>query len=188
MKPFLTLIAMAVMSACALSCSSDCSKVWKALPLNPDTNAALLEEQIAANPAQWQAVYAFLTGNDLTALPLGRHEIVPGGAYANVQEYQTKLEGGFEVHRDFIDVQIVVSGAETILVADLADALDCTQEYDKERDFALYASASKFRSLDVDSTSWCIFFPTDLHQPGMARDGVPSPVKKVVVKIPVASR
>ena len=174
------------MTVCASSCASDCSKAWKALPLNPDTNAALLEEQVAANPAQWQAVYDFLTGNDLAALAVGRHEIVPGGAYANVQEYQTKTEGVFEAHRDFIDVQIVVSGEEVIGVADLADALDCTLEYDKDRDCVLYASASKIRKLDVDSTSWCIFFPSDLHQPGMARDGVPSPVKKVVVKIPVA--
>ena len=174
------------MTVCASSCASDCPKAWKALPLNPDTNAALLEEQVAANPAQWQAVYDFLTGNDLAALAVGRHEIVPGGAYANVQEYQTKTEGVFEAHRDFIDVQIVVSGEEVIGVADLADALDCTLEYDKDRDCVLYASASKVRKLDVDSTSWCIFFPSDLHQPGMARDGVPSPVKKVVVKIPVA--
>ena len=186
MKHLFTLIALSVMTVCASSCASDLSKAWKALPLNPDTNAALLEEQIAANPAQWQAVYGFLTGNDLAALAVGRHEIVPGGAYANVQEYQTKVENGFEAHRDFIDIQIVLSGEEVIGVADLADALDCTLEYDKDRDCVLYASASKVRKLDADSTSWFVFFPSDLHQPGLAKNGTPSPVKKVVVKIPVA--
>ena len=186
MKRIFTLIALFVMSLSALSCASDLSKAWKALPLHSDTDAALLEEQVAASPAQWQAVYDFLTGNDLAALAVGRHEIVPGGAYANVQEYQTKTEGVFEAHRDFIDVQIVVSGEEVIDVAALADALDCTQEYDKARDCVLYASASEFRCLDADPSAWFIFFPSDLHRPGMAKNGSPSPVKKIVVKIPVA--
>ena len=186
MKRIYTIIALAVMSVCTLSCSSDGSKAWKALPLHSDTNLALLEEQIAANPAQWQAVYDFLTGNDLATLSVGRHEIVPGGAYANVREYQTKTEGVFEAHRDYIDIQIVVSGEETIDVADLSDALDCTQEYDKAKDCVLYAAASEFRCLEADSTAWFIFFPSDLHRPGLARNDTPSPVKKVVVKIPVA--
>ena len=186
MKRIITLFALFVMSLCTLSCSSDCSKAWKSLPLHADTDAAQLENQIAANPAQWQAVYDFLTGNDLAALAVGRHEIVPDGAYANVQEYQTKTEGVFEAHRDYIDIQIVVSGEEVIDVADLAAALDCTQEYDKARDCVLYASASEFRCLEADSTAWFIFFPSDLHRPGMARNGEPSPVKKIVVKIPVA--
>lgn len=186
MKRFVTLLVLFVFSVCASSCSSDCSKAWKTLPLHSDTNLALLEEQIAANPAQWQAVYDFLTGNDLAALTVGRHEIVPGGAYANVQEYQTKTEGVFEAHRDNIDIQIVVSGEETIDVADLADALDCTREYDKAKDCVLYASASEFRCLEADSTAWFIFFPSDLHRPGLARNDTPSPVKKIVVKIPVA--
>lgn len=185
MKRLNTFIAMAVLSLSAMSCASDCLKAWKTLPLHSDTNVTLLEEQIAADPAQWQAVYDFLTGNDLAALPVGRHEIVPGGAFANVQEYETKVDGVFEAHRDFIDVQIVASGEEKIFVADLADAIDCTLEYDKTRDCVLYASASKFRRLDADPSVWFVFFPSDLHRPCVAVDDTPSHVKKIVVKIPV---
>ena len=53
------------------------------------------------------------------------------------------------------------------------------------RDCVLYATASKIRSFDADSSAWFVFFPSDLHRPGVARDGVPSPVRKVVVKIPL---
>lgn len=186
MKSLIYKVAVIVIAMCTVSCSSDCLKAWQSLPLNSDTNKALLEEQVAANPQQWKAVYEFLTGNDLAALSLGRHDIVPGGAYANVQEYQTKVDGVFEAHRDYIDVQIVVSGEEEMFVADLGDALDCTMEYDKDRDCVFYASASKIRRLDADPSSWFIFFPSDLHRPGVARNGTPSPVKKIVVKIPVA--
>ena len=171
---------------CTVSQASDCLKAWQSLPLHSDTDTIQLKEQIAAAPALWQEVYDFLRGNDLATLSLGRHEIGTGGAYANVQEYQSKTEGVFEAHRDYIDVQIVVSGQETIDVAALQDACDCTMEYDKGRDCVLYASASKIRSFDADPSAWFVFFPSDLHRPGMARGGVPSPVKKIVVKIPVA--
>lgn len=160
-------------------------KTWKSLPLSSDTNLELLEKQIAADPAQWQAVYDFLKGNDLAALSAGRHEIVPDGAYANVSEYDSKVEGVFEAHRDYIDVQIVASGEENILVADLEDAEDCTMEYDKAKDCVLYASASNVRTLAANSATWFIFFPSDLHRPGVAKNGIPSHVKKIVVKIPV---
>lgn len=185
MKSLISQLAFIVIAMCTVSCADDCLKAWQSLPLHPDTNQTLLKEQVSANAAQWQAVYDFLKDNDLATLALGRHEIVPGGAYANVQEYQTKVENVFEAHRDYIDVQIVVSGEENISVADLADALDCTMEYDKGRDCVLYTTASKIRSFDADSTAWFVFFPSDLHRPGVARDGVPSPVRKVVVKIPL---
>lgn len=186
MKFIVSKFAIFLIAMCTVSCASDCLKEWQSFPLHSDTNQTLLKEQVAANPGQWQAVYDFLKDNDLATLALGRHEIVPGGAYANVQEYQTKLENVFEAHRDYIDVQILVSGEEVIDVADLADALDCTMEYDKERDCVLYASAAKVRSLDADPSAWFVFFPSDLHRPGMAKDATPSPVRKVVAKIPVA--
>ena len=160
MKSFIAQLSVILIAMCTVSCASDCLKAWQSLPLHSDTDQAQLKEQIAADPAQWQAVYDFVTGNDLSALSLGRH-------------------------RDYIDVQIVVSGEENISVADLPDALDCTMEYDKGRDCVLYATASKIRSFDADSSAWFVFFPSDLHRPGVARDGVPSPVRKVVVKIPL---
>ena len=81
-------------------------------------------------------------------------------------------------------VVLIDNDAEKVRHA--SDALDCTVEYDKERDCVLYASAAKVRSLDADPSAWFVFFPSDLHRPGMAKDATPSPVRKVVVKIPVA--
>ena len=186
MKSLITQLSVIFIAMCSVACASDCLKAWQSLPLHSDTDTSQLKEQIAAAPAQWQAVYDFLTNNDLTTLTVGRYEIGNGGAYANVQEYLTLEENGFEAHRDFIDVQIIVNGTENISVADLADGLDCTMEYDKVRDCVLYESASIIRSFEADSSAWFVFFPSNLHRPGVAIGGVPSPVKKVVVKIPVA--
>ena len=186
MRRLIESIVILALAQAMVSCSFDCSKAWKSLPINPDTNIALMEEQIAANPDQWKAAYEFLTDNDLASLPLGRHEIVEGGAYANVQEYDTRVEGKFEAHKDYIDVQIVVSGEEEVHVADIADAVDCLKEYDKTKDVMFYSSASEFKVYKACSSCWIVLFPGELHRPGLAKNGTPSPVKKVVVKIPVA--
>ncbi len=182
---FFSKIAVMAISFGAASCSSDVYNTWKSLPISSDTNLDLLEEQVAADPAQWQAVYDFLKGNDLAALSTGRHEIVPGGAFVNVTEYDSKVDGVFEAHKDYIDVQIIVSGEEDIHVGNLEDALDCTMEYNKDKDCVLFASATEFRTLAADPSIWFIFFPSDLHRPGVAKSGVPSHVKKIIVKIPV---
>ena len=186
MKSFISKLCFAVLAFSAVSCSFDCIRAWKEFPLSSDTNMALLEEQIAANPAQWKAVYEFIKTSDFSTLSVGRHQIVPDGAYANVLEYETKTDCMFEAHRDFIDVQIIVRGQENICVANLEDAVDCTMDYDKSQDVVFYSSANNIRSYDADANGWFIFFPSDLHRPGYARNDTPSPVRKVVVKIPVA--
>ena len=186
MKHIIKAIAIAAMALSLSSCSFDCSKAWKEFPLNADTDFALLESQIAANPEQWKKVYDFIKDNDLASLTLGRHDIVEGGAYANVIEYDTKADCQFEAHKDYIDVQIIVDGEENMCVTALSDAVDCTMEYDKEKDVMFYSSAMNIRSYDASPAGWFIFFPSDLHRPGYIKNDTPAHVKKVVVKIPVA--
>lgn len=186
MKSIISKIALALAAAAAMSCSSfNCLEAWKSFPLNADTDFAQLEEQIAANPEQWKAAYEFIKSNDFATLSLGRHQIVPDGAYANVLEYVSDTTARFEAHRDYIDVQIIVSGEENICVAKLDDAIECTTEYSKEQDVVFYATADNIRSYDADSAGWYIFFPSDLHRPGYARVDAPCSMRKVVVKIPV---
>lgn len=178
----LSILAMAISS---VSCSFDCLEAWRALPLSSDTDFSLLEDQIKKDNNQWTEVYKFLKNNNLNELSLGRHDIVEGGAFAIVSEYDTKSDGAFEAHRDYIDVQIIANGEENISVANLNDGIDCTMEYNKEKDCLFYASASEIRSHDTDGSTWFVFFPSDLHRPGAMKGDVPVHVKKVVVKIPV---
>ena len=140
MNHIIKFISFAFLALLITSCSFDCKKAWKEFPINADTDFDLLDSQIAANPEQWKAVYDFIKGNDLASLSLGRHDIVEGGAYANVSEYDTRADIPFEAHRDYIDVQIIVEGEENICVASLSDAIDCTMEYDKGTLSTLFCS------------------------------------------------
>lgn len=163
--------------------TADIKALWRSLPLSADNAMEAIDEQIDRNPAVWQTVAQYLSSADLDALPLGRNEIGEG-AFANVQEYETRLQSKYELHRRYIDVQLLTRGEEIIYVAPVADALEPQGEFDEQNDFILYASARSPEQRRVSPESYQLLFPSDAHMPCMAIDGNPCPVRKVVVKIP----
>ncbi|MBR4758462.1 MAG: YhcH/YjgK/YiaL family protein, partial [Bacteroidaceae bacterium] len=90
--------------------------LWHSLPLSADNDLSALSVQIGKNPEAWEAAGLFLKHTDLSALSLGRHEIGQG-CYANVQEYETKTTSKYELHRRYIDVQLLGFGEELVYVA-----------------------------------------------------------------------
>lgn len=165
--------------------TSEIKALWRTLPLAKDNQLSKLDEQIERNPKVWEAVARFLQTKDLNALPLGRNEIGEG-AFANVAEYETKLQNVFELHHAYIDVQLLARGEEWLYAADVADACEPQGDFNEEGDYILYATANHPRCLLVSPASYQILYPSDAHKPCMAVDDKPAPVRKVCVKIPFA--
>ena len=166
--------------------TTDTKALWHTLPLAGENDREQLDEQIERNPQAWEAVARFLKDTDLDALPLGRNEIGEG-AFANVQEYETKLESKYELHRRYIDVQLLTRGEEAVFVADKEMGREPQGEFDIQNDFILYATADNARCVKVSPQSWLILYPSDAHMPCMALGNEPQHVRKIVVKIPYAS-
>ena len=163
--------------------TADIKALWRTLPLAADNDFRKLDEQIERNPRAWEAVARFIQTEDLNLLPLGRNEIGEG-AYANVAEYETKLQNVYELHRRYIDVQLLAHGKEEVFVADSGQAREPQGDFNDEGDYILYAEADNARRVLVTSESYQVFYPSDAHKPCMAADGKPMPVRKVCVKIP----
>ena len=87
------------------------------------------------------AAAAFIAEHDLVALACGRYDL-GNGDFVNVMEYTTKLrqDACYEAHRDYVDIQVVIRGAEQIEVAPI-DALEVTSPYDADGDCVLYSGA-----------------------------------------------
>nr|MDO8087453.1 YhcH/YjgK/YiaL family protein [Candidatus Sigynarchaeum springense] len=112
-----------------------------------------------------------------------------------VQSYDLKdLEGGkFENHHKFVDVQYVVSGAETILWTKSKDIV-ITDPYSDEKDVEfceMKDPAANSTGLLLEAGMFAILWPGDWHLPCVDPAAVhPScavkkgTVKKFVVKIP----
>ncbi|MDD2365049.1 MAG: YhcH/YjgK/YiaL family protein [Desulfuromonadaceae bacterium] len=128
-------------------------------------------------------VRAFIAATDLLKLPVGRHPINDKGAYASVNEYNTKaLEDSFiECHIKYIDLQMLVCGEEIIGVAPKKFCVE--QPYNNEND--LQKLSGKVDFITLVPGLFAIFFPQDAHEPGLKNIEQSIAVKKIVFKIPV---
>ena len=83
-----------------------------------------------------------------------------------------------ETHKDFIDIQIPLSGTE---IMGYTAAKDCVPEdapYNAEKDITFFTGLAE-SYIEVKPGMFAIFFPQDGHAPGITPDGV----KKVIVKV-----
>jgi biofilm protein TabA len=110
-----------------------------------------------------------------------------GGSFALEQVYHTKTrpEGFFETHRKYIDVQVIVEGAEWMELVEAAQ-LTIAEGYNETRDLIKYADITTASLLKLGAGDIAVFFPEDGHMPGLRPEGRVGLVRKTVVKVPVA--
>ena len=91
---------------------------------------------------------------------------------------KTKEQAKLETHKDFIDIQIPVSGLEIMGYTPAAELPAAT--YNAEKDITLWEEGRLADSyVNARPGMFAIFFPQDGHAPGITPDGV----KKVIVKV-----
>lgn len=115
----------------------------------------------------------------------GVYEINPR-VKAIVSEYTTKEVNkyGYEAHREYIDIQYLISGEEKICCLPL-EYLKETKPYNEEQDVAFYEEATvKPQELLIGNGYFAILYPQDGHMPQMCVKE-PTAVKKVVVKVKI---
>ena len=139
-----------------------------------------LEKYVALNPLFAQAV-EYLKSADLNGLEAGtKLELKGKDLRVNVSQTKpkTKEQAKLETHRDFIDIQIPLSGTE---IMGYTPAVDLPHaEYNAEKDITLYEEGRLAESyVIVKPGMFAIFFPEDGHAPGVTDTGV----KKVIVKV-----
>lgn len=124
----------------------------------------------------------------LMAVVAGKAERVElsNGFYASLQTYSTKprSEGKFESHLSYIDVQVVVSGEECMDVADVK-LLKVSEDLIEKADAYLYHPFDRQSTLRLTAGEIAVFFPVDGHIPCLMAGTTSSPVRKLVVKVPV---
>ncbi len=127
--------------------------------------------------------FAYLKETDFSEMELGKYEIDGDNIFALVNEYQTKdqSEGKLEAHKKYIDVQFVVKGKELMGYAPLENQIVIDQ-YNEQNDITFFTGEKSFTQ--VDEGMFAIFFPTDVHLPGIKIDNQEY-VKKLVVKVKV---
>ena len=125
----------------------------------------------------------YLLNTDFANTASGRHDIDGDNLYAVISSYQTKDPDSckLEAHRRYIDIQYIVSGCENIGVTTLNNQQPSIQ-YNEEKDVLFFKEDVSFISLHEGM--FAVFFPDDLHMPGVKCNEAGN-VTKVVVKVKI---
>jgi YhcH/YjgK/YiaL family protein len=128
--------------------------------------------------------FDYLAKTDFSKIEAGKYAIDGDNLFALVQAYDSipKEQGKWECHRNYIDIQFIVEGAEQIGFSNI-DVMKVTTEYNPEKDIAFLGGEGDFVTLVKNS--YGIFFPQDAHMPKIAVNNKPGKVKKVVLKIKI---
>lgn len=123
----------------------------------------------------------FLAENNFRETETGKFYLKDDMLYAMVNEYETKAESEckLESHEKYIDIQFIVKGEEKIGHT-IYKGQEPTVPYNSEKDITFYEE--KVNMLTLKEGMFAVFYPDDLHQPGIEVNGK-AMVKKVVVKV-----
>jgi YhcH/YjgK/YiaL family protein len=154
---------------------------WEVIP-DESIDRKELAIQYFKNPERWEKAFQFLKNENLKELELGTYELDGQDLFVIVQEYVTKNENDsrFEVHKQYIDIQYVVSGEEKMGVLPLKNTT-IDVPYSSTDDITFLRSDSNNYRL-ASPELFFIFFPEDAHRPGVKSDNN-AKVRKIVIKI-----
>ena len=128
-----------------------------------------------------EKAFEYIKATDLKNIKPGKYEIDGENIFALVSEYKTKSEqeGKLEAHRKYIDVQYVISGEELMGYVPIGGQ-KVLDPYKEENDIIFFTGEKSF--IKVSTGMFAIFFPEDVHMPGiMTKESLP--VKKLVIKV-----
>jgi len=130
----------------------------------------------------FEAAFDFIKKAISENLEPGDYEIDGRNVFASVQRYETRENSEtFEGHLNYIDIQFIISGQEYMECASI-DECEVISQYHEEYDYTHYVCNGLKRTVECQDNDFAVFFPHDIHKPGIKLDAS-SPVRKIVVKV-----
>ena len=140
-------------------------------------NAALYAEM---HP-RFKTVFDYIASHDLAAMECGRHDIDGDNIFVVVQEWDLRPtnEARLELHRKYIDIQLVLDGADEVFGwSEKKDCLMPEADFDEQKDVQFFTDIPQcFYS--VAKGQFSILYPEDGHAPMLGEGHV----KKCIFKI-----
>ncbi len=148
------------------------------------TDYAEFAAQYHNSKETWDKLFTWLAehSDELATMKPGRYEVDGTKCFVNVQDAMTKDADkcDIESHRNYIDLQYVVTGTERF---GLVAVEDTTPKTEYRPDIQFYtAPAEAMKYVDSTPKTFFLFFPRNYHQALVKADKA-EPVRKIVGKI-----
>lgn len=128
----------------------------------------------------FKTLFDYVKAHDLLHAELGRIEIEGDNLFINNvnPECVSSKNQVLELHRDYIDVHILLEGTERIGWKAIEDLKDETKPYEREGDCALYADTPTV-FVDLLPGQFMIVYPEDPHAPVVGK----GKIRKLIAKV-----
>ncbi len=141
--------------------------------------------------ARLAAALEYIARTDFSQVADGKYELDGENMFSMIQRYPSRPTDKivWEAHRKYFDVQFIYSGVEKMGHVNMHDgltqrSLTVTTPYSAEKDYELYEAQGDF--IVYRAGDFAVYFPQDVHAPGLVAGSAPEDVCKVVVKCRMA--
>lgn len=160
-----------------------------------NVNNAMFDQQIAVLPKALQSAIRFLKDTDLAAHEPGKFDLELDGVPVILQvlDLTTAPRENLrpEIHRKNIDVQFLASGGpeRAAYYNDNGNSQVDEDLLDTPRDILFYRNNPDISegSIPMAVGTYAIYFPWDVHVPAIQAGEQPAPIRKIVIKVPMAA-
>ena len=138
------------------------------------------EQYVSLHP-RFKQVFDYIDTHDLAAMELGRHDVDGDNIFVMVQELELRPleQARLELHRKYIDIQLVLRGDEEVLGwSEKKDCLKPETEFDEAKDIQLFVDTPQC-FYTVREGQFSVLYPEDGHAPMLGK----GKVKKCIFKI-----
>ncbi len=125
--------------------------------------------------------FAYIKATDLATIEVGKYEIADGlKAIVSHKMGMTaqESEAKFECHNSNIDIQVCISGNETIGWRTRNECESPKGDYNTEKD-VLFFNDEPTMHFTLTDNQFVVFFPEDVHAPMIGEEEI----KKMVIKV-----
>lgn len=116
----------------------------------------------------YRAALQYMASHDLNALPCGKHILDGENLFLNIcdSDLKSMQTAKFEAHREYIDIQVPLSGAESFGVKPVGECKTPAGEFDAGRDIIFFDDpVSEGTVFTAQPGQVVVFTPEDAHAP-----------------------
>ena len=113
----------------------------------------------------------------------GRYELQGDDIFMNVMQFATQAaeQKKAELHIRYIDIQLLLAGAERVYYGVVGSARECEEKHIEE-DYQLCCRIEEQQSISLKPGMFAVFMPGEPHKPGCVVTDE-TEIKKVVIKV-----
>jgi YhcH/YjgK/YiaL family protein len=127
-------------------------------------------------------MFEYIKATKLLTLTNGKHAILNDDIFVLIQRGvgQTKAESRLECHRKYIDIQLVLDGADEMGWKPLVDCKAPIDDFSTANDVQFFSDLP-LNYLTTPAQKFCIFFPEDAHSGMISEHHLHKAVFKIAV-------